>query len=255
MFVKTNPRNRYIPRKTNRKPRDFWGPNMCCRRSTKQMYCKCPTIVEGIHPIISGEYIWYLLDPEIGFKSDTDGNRLIDDMGNTLRGSGSYDGHMYSGITLTLDTDSYIDIPVESELDSVAYFDGTTKTFEQIVNSNNNDFIRLGTGIYGPIIRLSEKSFTQYDLDKFTISPVDVLKWKFHEDIGISVPSIYEHMVFACLEAEGDLLYEVYYNQNKSRYLNIHGSHSWNKNQSIGIQTLRLETVDVVFPYNHIYNI
>jgi len=252
MFVKTNPGNRYIQRKTNRKPKDFWGPNMCCRRSTKQMYCKCPTIVEGIHPIIDGEYIWYLLDPEIGFKSDTDGNRLIDDMGNTLRGSGSYDGHMYSGVSLTLSAGGSISVPVQSEFDNVVYFDGVTKTFEQIANTNNDNFIKLEDGIFGPIVKLTKRSFTQYDLDIFTQNPVDILRWKFHEDVGISIPPLYEHEVYACLEGRSSYIYEVYYNQDHTRYLIINGSHTWRNKEPFGIQTLRLKTQFASIPYDNI---
>ena len=259
MFARTGPAYKYNRRIINKKTRDFWGADECCRRSRDQMYCKCPTHLEGLHPIIDGEYIWYILDPDIGYKNDTYRNRLIDDVGNTLldrepRGSGSHDGHMHSGVSLSLGSDGYIDIPVSSQLDTVVYFDGSNRIFKQVNDDSGLGYIRLGNGIYGPIVKLSNAKFTQYDLDNFTMNPINILRWKFKEDIGISIPSKYEHEVYACIEGDGDWLYEIYYNQDTTRYLTIYGSHLWRKNESFGVQTLRLKSIDISLPYQFIVN-
>ena len=246
MFARTGPTYKYNRRTINNRTRDFWGTDECCRRSRDQMYCKCPTELHGLQPIISGEYIWYILDKDLGFINDKDNNRLIYDNGTSTIKSNKYNGHMYSGVILSLGTDAYVDVPVSNITDTVAFYDGNSRTFKQISNTSNASFIRLSSGLYGPIIKLIDNTFTQYDLDNFTMFPENVLRWKFHEDVGISLPVKYEYEVYACIEGEGSVLHEVHYNQHNSRQLTITGAYSWNINTTYGLQKMRLDLVDIV---------
>jgi len=251
MFARSGPTFKYNRKIINKKTRDFWGTNECCRRSRDQLYCKCPTELDGIKPILDGQYIWYELDSLSGYGMKSDMSRVVFDVGNSTP---KFHGELSSGTAILLSSTGYIEIPMNSNTDSIVYYDTVKRSFVQKINTNDDSSFHLGSGIYNMIVHLSGKSFTEDDIVYFNHHPEDLLRWRFGESLNISIIYDQDDSLYACMEGEGNYIYEVGYEQN-ARALDIYGdTNIWMKNIKYGIQIIRTELKEVALPYDYITN-
>jgi len=165
------------------------------------------------------------------------GVRYIDNLVHIV--SPEHDGKAYSGTSIELEVDGLVEIPINydgsSVQGSVSYFNFNTTDVEQITALPLSNNYELKDGKYGIIIKLHVNQFTQADLNIFTKSPEDIIKWYNGIDVGISIIKGVDDRVYFPLET-------TYSELDESETLSIQGTFIRNTNEPSDIQLIGCNT-------------
>jgi hypothetical protein len=147
-------------------------------------------------PISGGDYVWYIMNPKVGFKVENGENKVID-QGSTFQ----YFGDIYSGRFTNLDQ-NILKVPINFDgtlvYSSIIYYDLNQKRFIQLKSDslplqNYYEFTNINIS---SVVVLWNRFFSDLEMDKLNNNPVTLVNWAWNKENDLSYSRLPDDKVY-----------------------------------------------------------